>query len=66
MASSRVPSNAVDHVGSLKRPPELVAAWREWEAGKLPPEKLSDVQDQRDPRSGRDAGKTGPADRHRR
>ena len=37
MASSRVPPNAVDHVGSLKRPPELVAAWREWEAGKLPP-----------------------------
>ncbi len=45
MASSRVPPNAVDHVGSLKRPPELVAAWREWEAGKLPPEKLRDVQD---------------------
>src|SRR5271170_2481227 len=45
MASSRVPTNAVDHVGSLKRPPELVAAWREWEAGKLPPEKLRDVQD---------------------
>ncbi len=45
MASSRVPPNAVDHVGSLKRPPELVAAWREWEAGKLPPEKLHDVQD---------------------
>jgi 5-methyltetrahydropteroyltriglutamate--homocysteine methyltransferase len=45
MASSRVPQNAVDHVGSLKRPPELVAAWREWEAGKLPPEKLKDIQD---------------------
>jgi 5-methyltetrahydropteroyltriglutamate--homocysteine methyltransferase len=45
MASSRVPPNAVDHVGSLKRPPELVAAWREWEAGKLPTEKLHDVQD---------------------
>ncbi len=45
MASSRVPSNAIDHVGSLKRPPELVAAWREWEAGKLPPEKLREVQD---------------------
>jgi 5-methyltetrahydropteroyltriglutamate--homocysteine methyltransferase len=45
MASSRVPPNAVDHVGSLKRPPELVGAWREWEAGKLPPEKLHDVQD---------------------
>ena len=45
MASSRVPSNSVDHVGSLKRPPELVAAWREWEAGKLPPEKLREVQD---------------------
>ena len=45
MASSRVPSNAVDHVGSLKRPPELVSAWREWEAGKLPAEKLRAVQD---------------------
>ena len=45
MASSRVPSNSVDHVGSLKRPPELVAAWREWEAGKLPPEKLREIQD---------------------
>jgi 5-methyltetrahydropteroyltriglutamate--homocysteine methyltransferase len=45
VASSRVPSNAVDHVGSLKRPPELVAAWREWEAGKLPPEKLREIQD---------------------
>ena len=45
MASSRVPTNAVDHVGSLKRPPELVAAWREWEAGKLPAQKLREVQD---------------------
>ena len=32
-ASSRVPQNSVDHVGSLKRPPELVQAWRDWEAG---------------------------------
>jgi hypothetical protein len=31
VASSRVPSNSVDHVGSLKRPPELVRPWREWE-----------------------------------
>ncbi len=46
MAWSRVPPNAVDHVGSLKRPPELVAAWREWEAGKRPPEELRAVQDQ--------------------
>jgi len=45
MASSRVPSNAVDHVGSLKRPPELREAWRDWEAGKLPEEKLREVQD---------------------
>ena len=45
MASSRVPSNAVDHVGSLKRPAELVASWKEWEAGKLPFETLHDVQD---------------------
>ena len=37
MAPSRVPSNSVDHVGSLKRPAELVAAWRAWEAGKLAP-----------------------------
>jgi 5-methyltetrahydropteroyltriglutamate--homocysteine methyltransferase len=45
VAPSRVPSNSVDHVGSLKRPPELFAAWREWEAGKLSPEKLREVQD---------------------
>jgi 5-methyltetrahydropteroyltriglutamate--homocysteine methyltransferase len=45
MASIRVPSNSVDHVGSLKRPPELVGAWREWESGKLSPEALREVQD---------------------
>jgi 5-methyltetrahydropteroyltriglutamate--homocysteine methyltransferase len=45
VAPSRVPSNSVDHVGSLKRPPELIAAWREWEAGKLSAEKLREVQD---------------------
>jgi 5-methyltetrahydropteroyltriglutamate--homocysteine methyltransferase len=44
MAASRVPQNSVDHVGSLKRPPELVQAWRDWEAGKLPFEKLHDIQ----------------------
>src|SRR6202050_2158891 len=46
MASSRVPTNAVDHVGSLKRPPELVQAWRAWEDGKLPVEQLRRVQDE--------------------
>lgn len=45
MASSRVPSNSVDHVGSLKRPPKLREAWRDWEAGKLPRETLREVQD---------------------
>jgi 5-methyltetrahydropteroyltriglutamate--homocysteine methyltransferase len=40
-----VPSNSVDHVGSLKRPPELVRAWREWESGKLSAEALHAVQD---------------------
>jgi 5-methyltetrahydropteroyltriglutamate--homocysteine methyltransferase len=45
VASSRVPSNAVDHVGSLKRPPKLRDAWRDWEAGTLPPEALREVQD---------------------
>jgi 5-methyltetrahydropteroyltriglutamate--homocysteine methyltransferase len=45
VAPSRVPLNSVDHVGSLKRPPELVAAWREWEAGKLGHERLREVQD---------------------
>ena len=45
MALSRVPSNAVDHVGSLKRPAELVEAWRAWEAGKLSADALTDVQD---------------------
>lgn len=45
MAASRVPQNSVDHVGSLRRPPELVQAWRDWEAGKLPFEALHEVQD---------------------
>ena len=45
MASSRVPSNSVDHVGSLKRPPELMAAWHDWENGKLTADKLREVQD---------------------
>jgi len=45
MASTRVPPNAVDHVGSFKRPPELREAWREWEAGKLSAEALRGVQD---------------------
>jgi 5-methyltetrahydropteroyltriglutamate--homocysteine methyltransferase len=45
MATSRVPTNAVDHVGSLKRPPDLVQAWRAWEDGKLPFEQLRRVQD---------------------
>jgi 5-methyltetrahydropteroyltriglutamate--homocysteine methyltransferase len=46
VATSRVPANAVDHVGSLKRPAELVQAWRAWEDGKLPFEQLRQVQDQ--------------------
>jgi 5-methyltetrahydropteroyltriglutamate--homocysteine methyltransferase len=45
MASPRLPANVVDHVGSLKRPPELIAAWREWEAGKLLFDALREVQD---------------------
>jgi 5-methyltetrahydropteroyltriglutamate--homocysteine methyltransferase len=45
MTTTRVPQNSVDHVGSLKRPPELVQAWRDWEAGNLPFEQLHGVQD---------------------
>jgi 5-methyltetrahydropteroyltriglutamate--homocysteine methyltransferase len=45
LASSRVPINSVDHVGSLKRPPELVKAWRECESGALSPDALREVQD---------------------
>jgi 5-methyltetrahydropteroyltriglutamate--homocysteine methyltransferase len=45
VAKSRVPLNSVDHVGSLKRPPELIAAWREWEVGSLGHERLREVQD---------------------
>jgi 5-methyltetrahydropteroyltriglutamate--homocysteine methyltransferase len=45
MTSSRVPTNAVDHVGSLKRPPELMQTWRDWEAGKVGLDALRDVQD---------------------
>jgi 5-methyltetrahydropteroyltriglutamate--homocysteine methyltransferase len=43
--SSRVPSNSVDHVGSLKRPPELVRIWRAWEDGKASADELGEVQD---------------------
>src|SRR5580658_3570683 len=46
MASSRVPLNSVDHVGSLKRPPELITAWRQCEAGTLSAEQLRRVQDE--------------------
>ena len=45
MDSSRVPSNSVDHVGSLKRPPELVQIWRAWEDGKASAHELGEVQD---------------------
>ena len=45
MAPSRVPSNPVDHVGSLKRPAELVAAWCGWESGEINSGKLREVQD---------------------
>lgn len=44
MGASRVPQNSVDHVGSLRRPPELVQAWRDWEAGKLPFAALHEIQ----------------------
>ncbi len=46
MAASRVPPNAVDHVGSLKRPPQLVQAWRAWEEGRLSFEQLRKQQDE--------------------
>lgn len=42
--ASRVPTNSVDHVGSLRRPSELVQAWKDWEAGKLPFETLHEMQ----------------------
>lgn len=45
MAASRFPTNSVDHVGSLKRPPLLVQVWRDWEAGKLNNDALREVQD---------------------
>jgi 5-methyltetrahydropteroyltriglutamate--homocysteine methyltransferase len=45
MAFSRVPTNSVDHVGSLKRPSELVQSWRDWEAGSVSFEALREVQD---------------------
>ena len=45
MAPSRVPSNPVDQVGSLKRPAELVAAWCGWESGEIDSGKLREVQD---------------------
>jgi 5-methyltetrahydropteroyltriglutamate--homocysteine methyltransferase len=43
--SERVPENVVDHVGSLKRPPDLMQRWRDWEAGKAEFEQLRAVQD---------------------
>src|SRR5262245_13846006 len=45
MTNARVPTNAIDHVGSLKRPPELVQTWRDWEAGKVGSDALREVQD---------------------
>lgn len=36
----------VDHVGSLIRPPDLVRAWREWEAGDRSADSLKAVQDE--------------------
>jgi 5-methyltetrahydropteroyltriglutamate--homocysteine methyltransferase len=43
--SKRVPENVVDHVGSLKRPPDLMQTWRDWEAGKADFEQLHAIQD---------------------
>ena len=43
--STRVPENVVDHVGSLKRPPDLIQTWRDWEAGKAEFEQLRAIQD---------------------
>jgi 5-methyltetrahydropteroyltriglutamate--homocysteine methyltransferase len=43
--STRVPENVVDHVGSLKRPPDLMQTWRDWEAGKAEFEQLRAIQD---------------------
>ena len=62
----RVPTNAVDHVGSLKRPPELVQAWRAWEDGKLPIEQLRQGAGRHHPRCRRHARKAWPAHRDRR
>jgi 5-methyltetrahydropteroyltriglutamate--homocysteine methyltransferase len=45
MTTSRTPTNAVDHVGSLKRPPALMQTWRDWEAGKVGFDVLREVQD---------------------
>lgn len=45
MTVSRVPTNAVDHVGSLKRPPDLMQTWRDWEAGKVGFDLLRQTQD---------------------
>jgi 5-methyltetrahydropteroyltriglutamate--homocysteine methyltransferase len=43
--SNRVPENVVDHVGSLKRPPDLMQTWRDWEAGKANFKQLRAIQD---------------------
>ena len=45
MAPSRVPSNSVDHVGSLKRPPELVAGVARVGERQASSDKLREVQD---------------------
>src|SRR6476646_922733 len=45
LMSKRVPENVVDHVGSLKRPPDLMQTWRDWEAGKADFEQLHAIQD---------------------
>src|SRR5262245_20006917 len=43
--TTRVPGNAIDHVGSLRRPVELVQSWRDWEAEKLAFDALREAQD---------------------
>jgi 5-methyltetrahydropteroyltriglutamate--homocysteine methyltransferase len=42
---NRVPENVVDHVGSLKRPADLMQTWRDWEGGKADFEQLRAIQD---------------------
>ena len=60
MSDMSGPPFRADHVGSLLRPPELLRARAEHEAGRISAEELRRVEDDGDPRCRADAGGDRP------